>query len=187
MESRERRVINQFKDEYYWLSNMYMCNISDLVGNTYPSVENAYQASKSLTIDERFLTINPYEARKLGKKVKLRDDWNVVKLAVMFRLLLTKFICNPKLVGKLVDTGDAILQEGNTWGDTYWGIDLRTGQGQNWLGKLLMVVREAIVQCNANTSDLEKLNVIYNEVDLRNIVFQVRQLVYSVENKYENN
>ena len=100
----------------------------------------------------------------------------------MFRLLLTKFICNPKLIDKLVATGDAILQEGNTWGDTFWGIDLRTGKGENWLGRLLMLAREVFI---SNTNQLEELAAI-PETDLPAIQIKVRHLVSLMENKYEN-
>jgi predicted NAD-dependent protein-ADP-ribosyltransferase YbiA (DUF1768 family) len=45
---------------------------------------------------------------------------------------------DPVLREMLLDTGDAILEEGNMWNDTFWGIDLNTGKGQNHLGRLLM-------------------------------------------------
>ena len=45
---------------------------------------------------------------------------------------------------QLLDTGDQELVEYNTWGDTYWGVCTRIRQGQNWLGKILMEVREEL-------------------------------------------
>lgn len=48
---------------------------------------------------------------------------------------------HPELVGLLIGTGDKILIEGNHWGDACWGVDTRTGQGENHLGKILMKVR----------------------------------------------
>ena len=44
---------------------------------------------------------------------------------------------------KLLDTGNAELQEGNNWGDRYWGVDLKTGYGENRLGRIIMKVRWA--------------------------------------------
>ncbi|CAM0109837.1 hypothetical protein VPH166E361_0119 [Vibrio phage 166E36-1] len=49
---------------------------------------------------------------------------------------------NPSLRSKLLDTSDVELVEGNWWGDKYWGVCLKTGEGENNLGKLLMKVRE---------------------------------------------
>jgi predicted NAD-dependent protein-ADP-ribosyltransferase YbiA (DUF1768 family) len=46
---------------------------------------------------------------------------------------------------KLLSTGDIVLEEGNTWGDEYWGINLKTGKGKNNLGKLIMQIREEII------------------------------------------
>ncbi|MFI4989146.1 MAG: TauD/TfdA family dioxygenase, partial [Alphaproteobacteria bacterium] len=50
---------------------------------------------------------------------------------------------------KLLATGSGLIEEGNSWGDLYWGIALedkphlgiKAGQGQNRLGKILMQVR----------------------------------------------
>ena len=53
-------------------------------------------------------------------------------------LLWIKFSI-PELRTKLLETDDAELIEGNTWGDTYWGTC--SGIGQNHLGKLLMKTR----------------------------------------------
>jgi len=47
------------------------------------------------------------------------------------------------LAQKLVDTGARDLIEGNTWGDTFWGIS--GGKGENNLGKLLINQREELV------------------------------------------
>lgn len=49
---------------------------------------------------------------------------------------------NPELLRRLLDTGDLTLIEGNHWGDTFWGVDIRTGKGDNHLGMILMQVRE---------------------------------------------
>lgn len=40
------------------------------------------------------------------------------------------------------------LVEGNSFGDTFWGVDARTGKGENHLGKILMKVREE--QCKVS-------------------------------------
>lgn len=77
----------------------------------------------------------------MGRRVKLRPDWEQVKTAVMEEVVRAKFTQNPDLAALLLSTGDAELIEGNTWGDTCWGVDLRTGRGENRLGRILMKVR----------------------------------------------
>jgi predicted NAD-dependent protein-ADP-ribosyltransferase YbiA (DUF1768 family) len=73
-----------------------------------------------------------------GQKVTLRKDWEGVKIQVMRDVLRLKF-ANPGLRDRLLETGDRELIEGNTWGDTFWGVC--RGSGKNWLGQLLMELR----------------------------------------------
>lgn len=134
--------IDSFRGEYRFLSNFWMVDIVNPEDRlTYPSVEHAYVASKTLDLRLRIQIRNiakPGEVKKIGRMLELRPDWEEVKLGIMKRLVLEKFR-NPELKQKLLDTGDAILIEGNTWGDTYWGVC--NGKGENNLGKLLMLVR----------------------------------------------
>lgn len=73
--------------------------------------------------------------------VKLRPDWEDVKEQVMEDIVRAKFTQNQYLGDWLLNTGDAELIEGNNWGDTTWGVDIRTKKGKNLLGKILMKVR----------------------------------------------
>ena len=84
----------------------------------------------------------PNEAKALRRKVKLRSDWEEIKNDMMYEICLNKFEQNPDLAEKLKATGDAILIEGNTWGDKCWGQV--NGEGENRLGKILMRVREKL-------------------------------------------
>ena len=59
-------------------------------------------------------------------------------------IVRAKFTQNQELKQQLIGTGDAYLEEGNTWHDTCWGVDLKTGEGQNHLGKILMKVRQEL-------------------------------------------
>jgi ribA/ribD-fused uncharacterized protein len=134
--------IESFHGEYRWLSNFWPCEII-YDGGTYPSTEHAFQAAKTLDITERFAFINMRtagEAKRAGKKVTLRADWQEVKFNVMRQVLAKKFTCTNDLGKQLVATGDAELIEGNTWNDTIWGVC--NGVGDNMLGKLLMELRE---------------------------------------------
>lgn len=142
-------MIKSFQGKYYFLSNFYPCIITR-DGFTFKSVEAAYQASKTECEELRIQIANattPGEAKKLGRKVKIRPDWEYIKDSVMLSLLRQKFNNNPDLRKRLLATGNQILEEGITWGDIYWGVC--EGIGENRLGKLLMQVREEII--NAST------------------------------------
>lgn len=109
----------------------------------YPSVEHAYQAAKTLDLEYRAMirkAITPSKAKQLGQVVPIRENWELIKLPVMRNLVAQKFT-DPKLRLWLQQTAPAILEEGNWWGDTYWGVD-QQGNGQNWLGKILMEIRD---------------------------------------------
>lgn len=141
--SNVRRVINRFSGPYEFLSNFH--RMPD--GST---VEHHYQAAKAVVpLQAQFVmnAITPGIAKRRGRTVKMRADWEEVKRDVMLRLLRTKFEKEPYR-SLLLDTGDAYLEEGNTWHDQYWGscsCPMHYGvEGQNWLGKLLMQVREEL-------------------------------------------
>ncbi len=68
---------------------------------------------------------------------------------IMFEGLLQKFPNDASnlLTKKLLATGEAILIEGNDWGDTSWGMVYTPGkdkfEGENKLGRMLMTIRAA--------------------------------------------
>lgn len=138
--SCERKMIVDFSGEYRFLSNFWSVFVT-YEGDSYPSVENAYQAAKMRDHADRkrFTTIKSSEAKKLGKTLPMRDDWDKIKDTIMHSLVRQKFFSNKDLASRLLLTGDLEIQEGNWWGDTYWGTV--NGIGQNKLGKTLMAVR----------------------------------------------
>jgi ribA/ribD-fused uncharacterized protein len=133
--------IDRFSDEYRFLSNFYPATVV-YEGLTYPDSEHAYQSAKTLDRQERRRIAaqpTPADAKRVGEALKYRSDWAAVKYQVMLDCVRDKFTRNPDLRAKLLATGDAYLEEGNTWGDRIWGV--YQGQGTNWLGKILMQVR----------------------------------------------
>lgn len=132
-------MIKSFSGDYRFLSNFYPVEVV-LDGVTYPTVENAYQAAKTLDLEKRkeFLDVSPGFAKRLGQRLELRSDWDDVKLSVMTRLSEQKYM-QPDLREKLCDTYPQDLVEGNTWGDTFWGVC--DGKGSNHLGQILMTIR----------------------------------------------
>ena len=142
--SKEIVFIDKFRDKYHFLSNMYECEI-EYNGNTYHSSEAAFQAQKDLNGSHEFTFItNPVEAKHKGRTVKLRSDWEDVKLSIMEEIVRCKFTQNKELGEKLVETGNKILVEGNDWNDTYWGVC--NHKGYNHLGKILEKVRREIIK-----------------------------------------
>ena len=138
-------AVKGFDGDHRFLSNFYPSPVVFL-GKTYSTVEHAYQAAKSPVVSEREqIRKEPSAGRvkRMGRKVTLRKDWENVKLSVMRFFVLQKF-SEPGLRDLLLATGDSLLEETNSWGDTYWGVC--EGVGQNHLGKILMSVRKELRQ-----------------------------------------
>lgn len=137
-------TIGSFTKSYRFLSNFYPCSIL-YEGVTYESVEAAYQSAKTLIPRERHairLAAHASIAKRMGRRVTLRPNWDYIKLDIMLDLLRIKFSGDFLLRSALLSTGDAELVEGNWWGDVYWGVC--EGMGANHLGQLLMQVRSEL-------------------------------------------
>lgn len=148
-------VIDKFDGTAFgFLSNFYPAEV-EYEGMMYPTSEHAYQAAKTLDIYQRHnvaMQKTPALAKRYGKAVSMRPDWDDVKLDVMEDILYDKFCRHPKLTEMLLATEDAELVEGNTWGDKFWGVC--DGEGENHLGKLLMSVRECLNNYEAGLDDI---------------------------------
>lgn len=107
--------ISEFRGEYYFLSNFYSAPVT-YNGMCFENNEAAFQAAKCPERMTEFCRLNPSEAKRLGRRVKLRGDWEAVKDSVMYEICKAKFSQNPDLADQLVATKDAELIEGNTWG-----------------------------------------------------------------------
>lgn len=135
------KVIDEFKGEYFFLSNFYQTPLI-YNGLRFENTEAAFQAAKCPDRMNEFCKLNPSEAKRLGRRVFLRPDWEEVKDQVMYEVCLAKFSQTPELAESLLQTGDAVLIEGNTWGDKVWGVC--NGVGENRLGKTLMRIRDEL-------------------------------------------
>jgi hypothetical protein len=147
-------VITEFKGDYDFLSNFYRAEVN-YRGIAYPTSEHAYQAMKTTDPGDRKTIASastPRLAKTMGRGVDLSPDWEQLKKMYMLEILLAKFRQHGTLLAKLLDTGDRLLIEGNTWHDNYWGVcsckscvakavHLEIELGTNMLGKLLMVTR----------------------------------------------
>jgi ribA/ribD-fused uncharacterized protein len=138
-------IISCFDGPDRFLSNFWPCKVT-LDGVEYASTEHAYQAAKSDDPGYRAAvaaSTSPNFAKRLGRKAKLRADWEFVKLGIMEDLLRQKFAAGTELAAKLIATSGKELVEGNWWGDVFWG-QCPLGVGDNHLGKLLMKIREEL-------------------------------------------
>jgi len=142
-----RECIDYFREEYEFLSNFYPTKM-EFEGLTYYNSEAAYQAQKCRKDEDKlqFTKLSADESKKLGRAVNLRSDWDKVKLKIMEKVVYAKFSQNHYLARALVETGDVELKEGNYWKDLYWGVDLKTGEGENHLGQILMALRREFQQ-----------------------------------------
>ncbi|MEV6413877.1 NADAR family protein [Kribbella sp. NPDC051718] len=142
--------------ELEYLSNFskHYCTLDGLI---YLTVENAFQAAKVSNPTERamhgFTHCSPREAKRIGRSIELRRDWEQIKLPLMRQLLASKFSSNLGLAERLVATGNLDLVETNTWHDQIWGscvcdqhIEL---PGQNLLGVSLQWLRYYLAGCGA--------------------------------------
>lgn len=141
-----QRLITSFSGEFEFLSNFYPVDLL-VDGIAYHSSEAAFQAAKTPDISQKIRISDaktPGEAKRLGRQVTMRRDWEEKKDKVMFDLLRKKFARGTDLARRLDATGDAVLVEGNKWHDQYWGVCTCPkcgGVGRNVLGQLLMTVR----------------------------------------------
>ncbi len=141
-----------FRKEYYFLSNFYKCEFR-YNGVWYSTSEAAYQASKTTDFDEKnkIALMDAVLAKRCGRKVDMRDDFESKKKNFMVAIVICKFTQNDYLIDKLLNTGDTKLIEGNLWHDNYWGVCNCGGKnctgGKNMLGKILMTVRRMAREC----------------------------------------
>lgn len=142
-------MIKEFQGEYRWLSNFAPIIIR--IGNrNYPSVEHAYMASKSEDPEWKdFCTDknnSPGKIKRLSKNIKLKEGWNDdLRLRLMEAFIRIKFNQDP-YKSKLIATGNQNIQEGNYWNDKFFGICLKTGIGENHLGRLIMKIRDELLK-----------------------------------------
>lgn len=142
--------IDSFSGQFRWLSNFADCWVQLPDNELYPSVEHAYQAAKTLDPDlRRMIRELPSagKAKKAGRDLEVRQDWNdTLRLDTMRELLMQKFYAEPYYFD-LLDTGDALIVEGNSWHDNFFGscrCEKCGDKGQNHLGKMIMEIRDKI-------------------------------------------
>lgn len=131
-------MIDRFDGRYRWLSNMAPIPVW-WSGVEWRCAESAYHAAKYRRAEwERFVRLDGFAAKRLSRAIEWDSAWWTVlrRVCVMRSVLRAKFARGSALGLALLRTEDAVLVEGNTWGDEFWGVC--AGRGENVLGRLLM-------------------------------------------------
>ncbi len=140
-------MIKEFQGQYRWLSNFAPCFIS-IDGRTYKSVEHAYMSEKSNDIKwKEYCQIenSPGNVKKVSKTICLVENWDLIKVDIMRYCINQKYNKEPYRT-LLIETGNEFIQEGNYWGDEFWGVNLKNGIGVNMLGILIMAKRKELIK-----------------------------------------
>lgn len=182
--------IDEFKGRFHFLSNFYPSPIT-FEGISYPTVEHAFQASKVFDPVKRLECAQletPGKAKRWGRRVSLRSDWEDVKESVMLDCLTSKFE-DTIMRDLLIQTAPRILIEGNTHGDQYWGQ--QNSQGKNRLGILLMQVRSTLISeqemgLNNNDNSSERLPpTITKQRESKGLIFEeIDQDLFALEDSW---
>lgn len=138
-------IIPEFSPPWECFSNFHP-SVLIISGKIYPTVEHAYQASKALSEAEHEWVRTALDARtakKRGRRVQLRPNFDNMRIPLMRLFVTMKFTMYTDYRQTLIGSGNAIIQEGNWWNDTFWGIC--RGVGENHLGLLLMEVRDLML------------------------------------------
>jgi len=109
--------------------------------------------------DDKPFYLVPLQQRALGRQVRSFVDatWRDAARHVVYRGNLAKFSQDEELRRLLLATGDKVLVEGSAK-DRLWGVGLAWDdpeieeqakwRGSNWLGQVLMQVRDALQQAS---------------------------------------
>ena len=144
-----------------YLSNWYY-SVFTIDEIAFSSVEQYMMYEKAIlfrdhqTAEKILGTDNVAEIKALGRMVQHFDEeiWREKREVIVHKGVLQKFLQNPELAEKLVETGEQTIAECAVK-DRIWGIGLSMRdekrfcvdkwKGQNLLGKILMQVRVEIL------------------------------------------
>lgn len=132
---------------YYEFTNFYTAPIN-LDGRIWPTTEHYFQAQKfaDRNVQERIRNMSSARAafdEGRNRANTPRADWENAKIGVMLKAVRAKFNQNQNLKTMLLGTGNSTIVENAGANDAYWGAGA-DGRGQNYLGKILMHVRDEL-------------------------------------------
>ena len=116
-----------------------------LDGLWWPTAEHYFQAQKfddPVYREKIRRASTAKQAANLGRTrdLPLRPDWDIERLNVMRRVVITKFETHEAVRNLLLSTGDRPIVE-SAPGDRFWGAG-PDGTGENRLGHLLEELRD---------------------------------------------
>ena len=90
-----QEAVTEFRGEFFFLSNFYYAPIT-YMGQRYANNEAAFQAQKTRNPNKRkdFTIQNlqhPGDAKRLGRHLQLREDWEEIKLEQMYNICMARF------------------------------------------------------------------------------------------------
>ena len=150
-----------------YLSNWYH-SVFTVDEITFSSMEQYMMYEKAIlfqdyqTAEKILSTDDVAEIKALGRMVQHFDEeiWREKREKIVHKGVLQKFLQNPELAEKLLETGEQMIAECAVK-DKIWGIGLSMGdeerfcvdkwKGQNLLGQILMQVRAEISVQSQNT------------------------------------
>jgi predicted NAD-dependent protein-ADP-ribosyltransferase YbiA (DUF1768 family) len=166
--------IDSFKGKYAFLSDSYLS--SNRYDDDYYGCEAAaFAAARIINVADRisFMAGNcsPWQVQKRLKTIPrkwIRADWSSVQIDVLREIMRERFYSSPAREW-LLDTGDALLINGNLHHDNFLGTcfcqtalastlkygthAFCKGVRQNIRGKLLMEIREECGHSSLRCSD----------------------------------
>lgn len=131
--------------EFKCFSNFWQASFV-LDGETWPDTEHYYMAQKNpddIVYQQQIRAASTaWEAKKLGRACELRDGWDDIKYDIMFKAVRAKFEQNQTLRTVLLSTGERPIHENRP--DPWWGGGPNYKGGRDWLGQILMDVRDLL-------------------------------------------
>lgn len=145
-------IIDNFSGDFGYLSNFSNHDFVDNYTAVWKTNEHYFQAAKTNHPFHRWriwAAETPGQAKRYGQRCPIVKNWEDKRLMIMFVGLKMKFQQNPDIAEKLKSLENYLLIEGNTWHDNIWGDCVcdrcKNIDGKNYLGKLLMLVRDKIL------------------------------------------
>lgn len=167
-----------FQGEHSPFSNFFPATFTDNEGFIYHSAEQAFQHKKAKAHAKHKLankilkTRNPYEIKRLSKKISVSQEWKNEEHGLMEQIISNKFEQNDALAVQLILTGKKQLHEASA--DSMWGTGAELSSkallqgdwtGQDKLGMILESVRDRLAnkyppQCHPHNPLLQSIAIL---------------------------
>lgn len=176
--------IDSFTEYFDFLHNNFQTPVY-FSGILYPSVSHAYHAARSNDERTRRAILNAETFQALGNiALRINDpiDWQERKVKIMEQLVRDKFRRSKELQErlKLTEGRELVMTyTDNNSKNNFWGVV--KGNGQNQLGRILMKIREDLLNDKIPTANpLEILNWVNTSFNLVNDIQFIPEIKLTV-------